>query len=252
MNKISHILLDIDGCITNGKNQPLDLELIQRLQKSIEERLPIKTSLCTGRSASYVEAISQMLHISDWCMCENGCYLYHPISDEIIYNPLLTKETIDSIHNIKSSINLNVDLMKSIKFEFGKEICLSINPIGNLSLDELYQIIDSGNKHKDIFISRSSTAVDITPKNINKGSLFDFWCDMFNLSSKNVLGVGDSIADMTFLSKCGFIACPSNAIKEIKNEACFISNSPTTLGLIDIYNNLEGIYHKNFAPITMR
>lgn len=214
MNSIKCILLDIDGCITEGKNRKMDLKLMLQLQKNIRQSLPIRTTLCTGRSASYVESICQMLHISDWCICENGSYLYHPISDEIIINPLIEEKSINQLHEIKDFIKNNHFIKDKVKFEIGKEICISLNPVNDLSIEELFKIIQKySHSTEDIFLSHSTTAVDITPKGINKGSILDIWCQLMKLNLNQILGVGDSAGDIYFLEKCAMVACPSNAME---------------------------------------
>lgn len=52
------------------------------------------------------------------------------------------------------------------------------------------------------------------------------------------MGVGDSQGDLSFLVKCGQIACPNNAINEIKSLAFFVANTSTTFGLVEIYQHI--------------
>lgn len=234
---ITHVLLDIDGCITDGKNQAINLSAMLELQYKIKTT-PVQTLLCTGRSAVYVEAMAQMLHIKDWCICENGAYLYHPISDEIWLNPRITEQQIQLIQEIKYKIKTDPFLKSRCKFEAGKEICLSLNAIGDLTITDLFDMIQHRFLSEEIEINRSTTAVDITPKHINKGSMFDIFCHKYCIDAQFVLGVGDSLGDLSFLVKCGRVACPSNAVQEIQTISSFIASQPSTLGLIEIYQHL--------------
>lgn len=233
-------MLDIDGCITDGKNKKIDLKSMVKLQEIINETLPIKTVLCTGRSASYVEAISQMLHISDWCICENGAYIYHPINDDLLINPIITSSKINELNKIKIKILSDKEIKEKSRLEIGKDFIISLNPIG-IDIEDLFQIIKKNKYSDDIFVSHSTTAVDITPKGVNKGSILDLWCATTKSQHNQILGVGDSVGDMYFLEKCGFVACPNNASQNIKMLSNFVSEESSTLGLIDIYTNLHSL-----------
>lgn len=97
---MKRILLDIDGCITDGKGQPIDLPALQAPKEAIADA-DCATGLCTGRSALYVEAIAQILDLSGWCICENGAYLYHSGSEEMVYHPAINQATLAHLASIR-------------------------------------------------------------------------------------------------------------------------------------------------------
>lgn len=236
----NYFLLDIDGCITDGKNQVINLQTMSQLQELIQigNTIGIQTALCTGRSAVYVEAIAQMLGIKDWCICENGAYLYHSGTDEIKLNPLINLETLSYLTNIKTKLTTDSKFTSISKLEIGKEICISLNAINNLDIKSLHKILKDEIDITKANINHSTTAVDITPLNVNKGNAFDFWCQFKEIDTNGVIGVGDSQGDLSFLVKCGQVACPSNAIDKIKSLAFFVANTSTTSGLVEIYQQI--------------
>ncbi len=237
------ILLDIDGCITDGKGQPIDLVALQKLKQLIyqlEAEQHITTALCTGRSALYVEAIAQMLAIQGWCICENGAYLYHTVTEAMIFHPNVTTASRQHLQKIKQRLTTETQLTSVSKIELGKEVCISLNPVGNVTIEALYELIKSHFNLSDLHIAHSTTAVDITPKDINKGSALQLLCEQERLDVAEILGVGDTMGDLSFLQLCGQVACPDNAINKIKAMSAFSSKLDSTQGLIAIYEHLHG------------
>lgn len=227
----SYILLDIDGCVTDGKNQHINVLACHQLQEFIKTQ-QLNVLLCTGRSAVYTEAICQLLHIDNWCICENGCYLYHPITDEIQVNPMISPADIDYLK--KLNIELSTNQYKNLfKIELGKEICISLNPI-SMNIQSLYELICPLLDLSKVDVTHSTTAVDITPKNINKGDGYDFWYNFMNIQDIKTIGIGDSKGDIPFLQKCDLVACPNNATPEVKNISSIIAQQNSTLGVLEI------------------
>lgn len=229
------ILLDIDGCITNGKSRPIDLTLLYRLQQLIQKN-KLNVALCTGRSSAYVEAMCQLLHINAWCICENGCYLYNPLVDKIIINTEILLDNRDYLANLKDCLR-NGRYKDCYSIESGKEICISLNPI-DIHIGSLYECISQVIDLTQANITCSTTAIDITPKNIDKGSGYDFWYHMMNIKGLKTIGIGDSNNDLAFLKKCNIAACPNNADIAIKNISSLIATKDSTLGVIEIIKRL--------------
>lgn len=230
-----YILLDIDGCITDGKNQPIDILSCYKLQQYIKQN-QLNVLLCTGRSATYVEAICQLLHINNWCICENGCYLYHPITDEIFINPSISSENLKYLNDLEVLLRHHKH-RENFNIELGKEVCISLNPI-NESVISLYQRIQQMLDLTWVDITYSTTAVDITPKNINKGNGYDFWHYHINQKRLKTIGIGDSKGDIPFLQKCDIIACPNNASQEVKDLANIVAEAGSTIGVVNILKKL--------------
>lgn len=233
---MKRILLDIDGCITDGKGKPVDLIALQALKEAIAHSA-YETGLCTGRSALYVEVMAQMLNLSGWCICENGAYLYHTDSEEIVYHPAIIQADLARLATIRQKLTTEHEFLNIAKLELGKEVCISMNPL-SMSMTELYEYLRTHLNLDGLHITHSTTAVDITPNNVNKGSALLFLCEREELLPADILGVGDTMGDMPFLELCGRVACPFNAIDEIKSLASFVSTEKSTKGLIDIYQNL--------------
>lgn len=231
MNNI--YLIDIDGCITDGKNKPVDMVHFAKLQKTLNSIVG-SYHLCTGRSATYVESIAQFLNLNGWCICENGAYIYHTKTDEIIINPLMASNFKSSLESAIKEINFS--LGNEATFELGKELSLSINP-NKMTIFELYnRVYDCVGMNYDCFnIDYSTTAVDITSKGVNKKTGLDVLKGVveFNTNS-TIIGIGDSSGDLPFLMECDLVGCPSNAIDKVKEISHYVSKYKSTRGVMDI------------------
>jgi HAD superfamily hydrolase (TIGR01484 family) len=228
-------VVDIDGCITTGKSYAMDLSSLSDLSSLIHQE-SLDFFLCSGRSAPYVEAITQLLSLTQLCICENGAYLYSPELDEVEYHPLVTSELLVILNTLKQQL-LSKSAKLPAKFELGKEVCLSLNPVaGNVS--ELYRRVKKIFKEASLFdiltIQHSNSAVDITPKGVDKGSALSLLAQKEGFSLENVIAIGDSEGDLPFMTLAGISACPANASHACKQQADFISQYSTTNGVIDI------------------
>lgn len=223
-------LCDIDGCLMPSKKEKIPIyKLLDTLH--LIRRSGSDLSLCTGRSQPYVEAISKVLDISLPCICENGAYIYNPLTNDVEIN-INIKSYLTSI---KQKIEDDVANNYLYKLEIGKYISLSLNPIHGNSIDTIYEYIKSIIGEDDnVTISYSSTAVDITPKDINKGNILESYITKIPYKYDQIIGIGDSFNDLPFLSKLSLTACPVNSSNEVKSIVDYISKYPNTLGVIDI------------------
>lgn len=229
-----YFIVDIDGCITAGKAQAMDLSLLADLSVLIHNE-SLAFFLCTGRSAPYVEAITQLLSLTQACICENGAYIYSPLTDDIEYHPLISSELLKTLG--KSRQLLLSEFKQLAKIELGKEICLSFNPIDS-DVEALYHRIKRSLKSDScldvLTVQHSNSAVDITPKGVDKGSALRLLAQREGFDLANVIAIGDSEGDLPFMKLAGFSACPANASNACKQQADYISRYDSTLGVIDI------------------
>ena len=225
------VVFDIDGCITSGKGCVTSSLLLAALSDEVLRKEKIYT-LCTGRSAPYVEAIAQVIGIDQWCVCENGAYLYHPKTDEVIYNPLIKSEALAALL-LLNQLFRQEQYRNVCKIELGKEVCISLNPL-NISVEALFEMVAKESDPNLLYVNHSASAVDITPKGVDKGTGLKLLAQIVGFNLSDVLAVGDSSGDLPFMKLSGKTACPANASDAVKMIADYISPYPTTAGVVDI------------------
>lgn len=237
---IKLIVCDIEGCLTPGKGRPLNLDALAairhyNLESKKQEQIPPIT-LCTGRSLPYVEAMMQAIEGYIPAISENGAGLYYPAEDEYQLHPLITPQTKKQMAEAKNVIHEYIIDYCKAKFEWGKDFVISINPPPNILIEEFFKIVQGTlRRHNiDLNITHSASAVDITPKGIDKFSGLQLLLKKLEISPEDVAGIGDTRGDFPILKNVGFSACPSNATNEVKKIVNYVSDYENGDGVVDI------------------
>ena len=255
-NKTSLIVCDIEGCLSPGKGYPLNLTALAEIQdhnRRARAGNEIPLVLCTGRPQAFVEVFCQILDVHLPCVCENGAFLYDSREDRMLRNPNITGAQIDALEELSLFLETVIMDVLPHRREPGKEICISLNPEAppEYYADRIGLLFERvrANVSPELFtVTHSASAVDITPRGIDKASGVRFLSDMLNVPPEEMLGIGDSTGDMPFLMITGLAAAPSNASESVKAMVDYASTQPESLGVLDILawgdtNNEQAIYH---------
>lgn len=250
MNKNKNIFLiisDIEGCISPNKGQPLALDALAQIQahnKLAQSGKAIPLTLCSGRPQPFIEAFVQMLAVSWPCICENGAFLYDPVSDRLLRHPDITDEHIYNLKELKFLLEKEVQLKVPHRIEPGKEICISLNPFAEpkdygTHIRKLFEQVSQYVNPELFFIAHSASAVDITPKGIDKAAGIKFLSEVMNISLEQMLGIGDTKGDLPFLRIVGFSAAPNNAHEVVRNKVNYVSPYVHAYGVVDIISKIN-------------
>lgn len=237
---IKLIVCDIEGCLTPGKGKPLNLKALAAIRKYNRESKKQKQvppiTLCTGRSLPYVEAMMQAIDGYIPAISENGAGLYDPAEDDYRLHPLITPQTKKQMMEAKNIIHEEIINNFKAKFEWGKDFVISINPPPQIVIDNFFKIVQDTLKrhHIDLNITHSASAVDITPKGIDKFSGLQLLLDELHISPEDVTGIGDTKGDFPVLKNVGFSAAPNNATDEVKQIVNYVSDYKNGEGVVDI------------------
>jgi hydroxymethylpyrimidine pyrophosphatase-like HAD family hydrolase len=220
----SGFLIDVEGCLSTGKKLPIDIGgamqfIYTYCQLARKGGLP-PIGVCTGRPQPYAEAIVQMMGAffpGYPSIVENGCYLYDPVDDVLIPNPAIEGKE-GEIKEVKAFLEKEMIGKRLCKAEPGKELCISLNPILGMPIEELFNLVNKTLPPKMselVFVTHSASAVDITPKGVNKATGLKFFCERTGIDPANLVGIGDTAGDFPLLEVVGYPACPSNSAKVV-------------------------------------
>ena len=229
-----YVFVDVDGCLTPGKGKVMNLPAMLALRDEIAKSV-YEVVLCTGRSASYVEAMTQMLDLPGWAICENGGYLYHPLQERLIYHPRLTQEMLNLMDQIKRRVQSDGQWTRRAQIEVDKAVALTlIANDGNahqLALDVRDWLYDSA-----INVIERDQCVDILPKAISKSAGVAHWAQRHSDADLSVCtAIGDSDGDLGVFRMVGRAFAPANASEAVRETCRFVSAHENTLGVIDIF-----------------
>ncbi len=225
--------IDVDGCISKGPRHFFDLTSFTEIH-ALTIRKNIVLVLISGRSQPYLEAISQTLGIKTPYICENGSAIYDPLQRGYIFSikkaSLLDIETqLKNLENCKTSI------------EPGKEFSLSFRLHFNNIEADIYKEYEYAREHlnlpEDYLLTHSSSAIDIVPANVNKGTAAKWLARRLGFDLNDCRGFGDAENDIPFLHRVGKSGAPNNATDRVKNSVDFVSDYNDISGLIDFLNS---------------
>ena len=118
----------------------------------------------------------------------------------------------------------------------GKELYLNF-PEAKAIFDQANDLL--GFDLKKITVKHSSTAVDITPKGIDKVTGLAEFEKLKNVSRKNIIGIGDYMGDLPILNNVGMAAGPYNSSADVRAVLDYLSPYDTTAGVADILKQIR-------------
>jgi HAD superfamily hydrolase (TIGR01484 family) len=244
MSDIRLIVLDIDGVVTDGEAQPLDLRLFARLSEMIQAARtdPKRPSVtfCTGRPAPYLEVLLQAIDGHFPGVYENGAGIYDPADYQFIPLPQIDR-FLNGFAEITSRIEETLIHDNTVYFQPGKQHSLTIFPVDPTRIQELKGLTSQalGPLSEQVDLVYSTSCLNILPRGIDKGVGLTFLADKINVPMANMLGIGDSDVDLPFLELVGHSAAPSNGNPNVKKIVEYISEEPTSEGVREILTHFK-------------
>jgi hydroxymethylpyrimidine pyrophosphatase-like HAD family hydrolase len=236
------VLLDVDGCLTQGEGSTLDLPVFQLVaalnRRALDEPDLPAVTLCTGRPEPYVELLGQAIGGFVPAIWESGAGIYVPSEYRFLAHPLLTAERLDALAEIRQVIHRRIVRAGVGYPQIGKEFSVSCYPMPGVSLDSLYAELAEalGPYSAHYTVHHQRTCVEALPNGIDKGSGARWLAELIGLPLDQMAGVGDQTADLTFLAIVGAATAPSNATADVRAAAHFVAPNPCSRGLVDILN----------------
>jgi hydroxymethylpyrimidine pyrophosphatase-like HAD family hydrolase len=235
---IKLIVFDIDGVLTEGETQSLDLGLLGELQAMNQDarrdtRLPAVT-LCSGRPAPYVELMLQAIDGHLPAVYENGAGLYDPAAYRYLRHPALDQTA--GMGQVRRRLAETLVRDGRANIQPGKEHMLTLFAVDPAQMTSLHvwvgEVLDSLVEQVDLVYAAS--CLNIISRGIHKGLGVEFLARDTGVSPAEMLGVGDSEVDLPFLSLVGASAAPSNAVPAVKEIVSYVSEQRTAAGVRDI------------------
>jgi len=235
---IQLVVLDIDGVLTDGESQPLDLAMIQLLAGMNEaaqrdSNLPAVT-LCSGRPAPYVEALLQAIagHLPG--IYENGAGLFVPHPYGFHQHPQLADKK--GFQEVRDRLQSELVKNRMAFVQPGKvhSLTLFAEDPSKTSLLRKQAEDALGTLVEKVELTYSTSCLNVLPRGMDKGKGLEFLAETLDLGLEDMLGVGDSDVDLPFLAIIGHSAAPANANAGVKQLVDYVSVEATSQGLHDI------------------
>ena len=252
---IKAIISDIDGTLLNKK-----LEYTPRLVAAIEaaEAKGVVFTLATGRMYSSAKNAVRGLEIKVPIICYNGAYIREFSSETILYQQTLDAVSAKTILRVCQQNNWHV------QYYINDELfCATDNALiqkyaqmtgvphyilgdafytPTASISKILLIEEQGDLHAirqtlqatgaDVdFTSSKPSFLEIIPKGVSKGEAIKRLAAYLNISTDEIMAVGDSFNDLEMLQAVGHGVAMGNAEQALKNVAKHVTDHHDSDGL---------------------
>jgi HAD superfamily hydrolase (TIGR01484 family) len=234
------VVIDVDGCLTPGEGQPWNFEVLKYIaqlnRKAQQDATELAVTLCTGRQEPYVEVLMQAIDAHLPGIYENGGGLYFPRDYRFVENPLITAEMREALAGIKATLRREIVETGFGHFQPGKEVSLTIYPLGKISVHKLYLATAKALEtcQAGYIAQESVSCVDVIPEGVDKATGVRWLSRETGIPLNQIGGMGDSASDLKFLSILGCSAAPANAADEVKARVDYVSPYEDGDGVVDI------------------
>lgn len=260
---IKLIAIDIDGTLLNEKRE-LKQEVTEAVQAAVQSG--IKIVLCTGRPTPGIREYIRELGLDqkeDYSITYNGGLLRRTDTEEVISQHKLTYNDFLKLQNAADEAGVHfhalhndkiITLNKNISHFTVHESFVSEIPLLYRNLDEIDknanyskmmmidwpEILEEGinklpqNLWEDYTVLRSEPHfLEFLNKKASKGTALKELADILNISSDNVMAIGDGGNDLDMIKYAGIGVAMGNATKEVKNAAQYITATSEENGVAE-------------------
>jgi len=238
------VVTDIDGCLGESEAAQFDLDVLQQIAgwnlRARRGEGVLAITLCSGRAASYVDAIVQVIGGYLPAVCENGAGLYFPQQYRFAWHPALPSDAADILWRARKRLDAAVVQAGIGYFQPGKERALSLLAAPGHTLADVGRACEASLQGLGLplVVEVSITTVGIWLEGSDKGACLEWLAAETGIPLQQMAGVGDAEGDLRFLRLCGFSAAPANAEDRVKARVDYVSHYEYGKGLLDIVERL--------------
>jgi haloacid dehalogenase-like hydrolase len=132
---------------------------------------------------------------------------------------------------------------RAATIRYGREWSVTLCPTDSRKLQEIREF--SANliaKHGyPLHCLTSARCIDVLPKGLGKGIGVARVAEFLHFPLSEIVGIGDSAGDISFLKRVGYSACPNNADHSVKSAVDYVAKTDFASGVIEILRLREGI-----------
>jgi hydroxymethylpyrimidine pyrophosphatase-like HAD family hydrolase len=212
------VVTDYDGVLAdNGRPSGTAIAAISRLRASGR-----RSVLITGRRLEELMTVFPQLDLFDYVVAENGAVAYEPATHK--ETSLAKPPSQQFIERLKE---LHVQPL-----EVGRVVVATWLPHHTAVL----QAIQETGLELHVVFNRA--AVMVLPAGINKGTGMDYALRKLGLSRHEVVGIGDSENDHSFLERSECPVTVANAVPSILQAARLVTKAPSGDGFAELIDEL--------------
>lgn len=261
------IAIDMDGTLLNSKNT-ISLRTKEAIERASD--LGVKIVLATGRLLRSAINYSDILGLEKPIIASNGAVIIDENRNKV-YESSLDMNIVDQIMNIgeknkiyyhfydEDSFYANIYVDEVMKFYNTEDNISEENKVNFNIFEDRQEIIDNKdlNIYKFLFLDEDryklnllrkeltdieeinvcsswNNNIEVMGKEVSKGRSLEKLCDDLNISSEEVISIGDNENDIPMLNYAGMGVAMGNAEKEVKDIADIITLNNDEDGVAEI------------------
>lgn len=243
LHEFDAVICDIDGCLCAETTAAFGLgELARiaewnRLARERSDRPSV--TLCSGRPQPFVEAMSRVLGCTLPSVCENGVWLYDPITNVYEMDDSILPEHLEAIREATAWI-VGELYPKGVRIQPGKSASISLYHCDLAVLTGLVPMLERAFSACGwpLRVSMTWYYINCDLAHISKGSGLDRLIARQGWDRTKLAGIGDTTSDAAIADRVAWFACPANAHQDIQSRAAYISPHDEAAGVVDILDQL--------------
>lgn len=245
--KYKAVVADVDGTLMAPSEFPA-LRPSEKLVKTVKKinKKGVVFSLASGRSLAWVGNIIKGLDLKSPIILDNGAHIYDCRKKKYIWESLLPKKKAKEILSFlqkDNSLRLFIlddnqrldDPAKIIKWKISKILVLGLTPKKAEVLYQKLRIFPEVHVTKTVSgANPPRESIHITNYNATKQVAVLKLAESLGISTKEIIGIGDSYNDFPLLMACGLKVAMANATPDIKAIADYIAPSYEEDGVVEV------------------
>jgi hypothetical protein len=233
-------LADIDGCLA-APYEPYDLDGFRILadyarRAETDPSLP-RLGICSGRSYAYVEAVAQALGLRGPALFESGGGRFDLATAAIRWNPLLTAEVEEALHDVREYFHRDVLPDSGFSFDYGKRAQVGLVGTDEAAVARMAPFVERyvGERFPDLIVHPTHVSIDVLPRALTKRVAVETVAEEEGLTVGELAFIGDTQGDIEALEAVGYSFAPQNATDAVKAAVRTVTQGAVLDGVLEAY-----------------
>jgi hypothetical protein len=194
-------------------------------------------SICSGRSYSYVEAMSQALGLTVPVLFEGGGGLFDPVAAQKELSPDYTPEIAAALDDLRAWYEAEAVPGTQTSVDYAKRTQAGVVTPDEAEITALAPRVEAYVRAKgyDLDVHTTPASVDVVPPGLAKQDGMAWLADRLGLELGEVAYIGDTSADLEALRAVGTSFAPANAAAAVREAVDHVTEAPVLDGTLAAY-----------------
>jgi hypothetical protein len=238
--RIKLFVTDIDGCLAIPF-EPFRIGKLRRLRRESRPSLDADSdypliSLCSGRSYSYVEAMSQLLAIRAPALFEGGAGMIDTTTMNPSWNPTLESAMLAGLEAVRSFFEREVVPRYDVWLDREKrtQVGLMGSPESvTAAVPTARDFVTAG--YPGLLFATTKYSIDVLPGSLSKRQGLEWLAAVTGVDLDAMAFVGDSDGDLGAIDIAGVGFAPANAAEVVQERADLVTKGSDIDGVLEAY-----------------